>query len=124
MGMNRIVRQWKILASLPIDTFSILRLRGIISVPVALCSRRVAGAAIRTLPSLRVHVLPTAEEGSEQRDLLRSAKRAPVRSRFSEALRLLRNGFSGNAVISDQTPESFIFMLKIKTLLMERIDFG
>ena len=101
--MNCFVGQWKVLAGFLIYTFSVLGLRRIVGVPVTFRSRRVAGAPVSTFPFLRVHVLSTAEEGSEQRDLLRSAQLGPIQTWFRGSLCLLRGSFASNAMVGEQT---------------------
>jgi hypothetical protein len=122
--MNCFVSQRNIPAGLFVDTFSVFGPGRIVRLPVTLGSRRVAGATVGALPSLCVYVIATAEEGPEQRNLLRGAELAPVRCRLNWSLRRPRNGPRSNAALSEQTPEPSVFLRQLAALTAEGVDFG
>lgn len=48
-----------------VDAFSVLRLGGIVGLPVALCVWHVPSAAVGAFPTLRLHILASTEEGTK-----------------------------------------------------------
>ncbi len=115
MTVNSFIGQRNVLARLLINSFSVPGFGRIISLPVALRFRRLAGPAIRTLPPLGVNIIASAKQRPEQGNLLRSVERRSRRWR----LRLCfgRPNRKIDAVISKERAKPMVLVFDPPTLL-------
>src|SRR5207249_1051010 len=100
------------------NSFSVLGFGSIVSLPVSFGLRRVAGPAIRALPTLGVYVLASAKQRPKQGDLLRCVERRPPRSRLLPCVDWRCNRKS-NTVFDKERAKPLVLVFEPPTLLRE-----